>query len=253
MKTTGHQAIVTGGGSGIGLAIARALLAAGNQVTLIGRDPIRLAAAVTAHPGLKFLAADVAAPAGRAALLEHVERQLGDLSILVNSAGLMRPISLRLAGAAELLNEEIMTNLVAPMQLSTRLLPRLSARKAAAIINVTTALIYVPAAALPAYSASKSGLHAFTRALRWQVKDTNVRVIELIPPPVETAMSKNFPGAKLQPEDVAQALMRGIEHDVAEIAIGQAGRLQSFARWAPGLAFKAVNSMTDQVAGRATP
>lgn len=241
MKTSHHHALITGGGSGIGLAIARTLLDAGNRVTIIGRDAARLAAAQHSHPGLRSLAADVSTPEGRNHVQRHVEQHLSDLSLLINNAGAMQVVDLRAAGAASALEYEAQINLVAPMQLSAALLPHLIAQPQAAIVNVSTALIYAPVAPMPAYSASKAGLHAFTRALRWHLQDTRVRVFELVPPPVDTDMSKNFPGSKLAPDVVAKALMEGLARDTIEIAVGSARTMQIMARWAPELLFRKVN------------
>lgn len=246
MKTSDHHALVTGGASGIGRAITGALLSAGNRVTIVGRDSARLTDAERRHPGLTFVSADLSTPEGRERVQSHVEEHAKDLSLLVNNAGAMRPADLRSGGSSSL-EQELGINLVAPALLSVGLLPRLLSRPEAAIVNVSTALIYAPAGPMAAYSAAKAGLHAFTRALRWQLRDTNVRVFELVPPPVDTEMAKDMPGPKLQPDVVATSMMEGLAKDVPEIVVGAARAMRWVGRFAPDLLFRKVNESLGQV------
>jgi uncharacterized oxidoreductase len=122
------------------------------------------------------------------------------------------------------------------LKLISRLLPGLSAQPSAAIVNVTSALAYAPVAAIPLYCATKAALHSYTKSLRYQLKDTGVRVFELLPSTVATQMSKErFNTKMLSPEAVVSALLRGMERDRPEIRVGQAVPLYVMTRLAPSL------------------
>lgn len=131
---------------------------------------------------------------------------------------------------------KIATNLTAPMKPISRLLPVLRARPSAAIVNVTSALVYAPVAAIPLYCATKATLHSYSKSLRHQLKGTELRVFELLPSTVATDMSKHrFNSKMLSPEAVVSALLRGMERDRYEIRVGQALPLYVMTRLAPSL------------------
>ncbi|HVK68624.1 MAG TPA: SDR family NAD(P)-dependent oxidoreductase, partial [Polyangium sp.] len=207
MKLEGRSVLITGGGTGIGLALGRALVGAGAKVLLCGRreGPLREAAAEL--PGLAWTVADVADPASRADLVRWALTTAPDLDMLVNNAGVLRRIAL-LDGAAALEGvDELAVNLVAPIHLTAALLPHLRTRSPGAVVNIGSILGFVPLAEAPIYSASKAALHVFTQGLRHQLRDTSVRVFEVIPPAVDTEPNAGATGAErkrlIPPEAVA--------------------------------------------------
>lgn len=186
MELSGNTVLVTGGGSGIGLALASRLLAAGSRVIVCGRRPEVLEAAAAAHPGLMPRVCDVADERGRAELAAWVTAEHPELNVLVNNAGIQRRFHVAEAESWAVTRQEIAINLDAAVDLSLRLLPQLRTRTRAAIMNVTSGLSFSPIAAMPVYCATKAALHSFTLSLRHQLAGTAVRVVEIIPPAVDT-------------------------------------------------------------------
>jgi uncharacterized oxidoreductase len=186
MRSTGNTILVTGGASGIGLALAERLLAAGNQVILCGRRAEKLEEARRRHPAFHVRAGDVASEADRVALVEWAAREFPALNVLVNNAGIQRRVDLTRPEDWSATREEIAVNLEAPIHLSRLVIPHFVKRPRAAIVNVTSGLSFAPLADVPVYSATKAAFHSFTLSLRHQLTGTPVEVIEIIPPAVDT-------------------------------------------------------------------
>jgi uncharacterized oxidoreductase len=178
--------LVTGGGSGIGLALAERFLAAGATVLVCGRRADVLDALRERHPRLLTRACDLADPAERVALRDWALAARPGLDVLVNNAGMQRRVDLRDPGPWEATRGELAINLDAPIHLASLFLPHLLQRPAATIVNVTSGLAFAPLAAVPVYCATKAALHSFTLSLRHQLAATSVRVVELQPPAVDT-------------------------------------------------------------------
>jgi uncharacterized oxidoreductase len=190
MRLDGNTLLITGGASGIGLALARRFVHAGSTVVICGRRRETLEQARRECPELHTLACDVSVEAERVALAERVVREFPALNVLINNAGIQnRPPPLAQPQDWAAHRAEIATNLEAPMHLAMLLIPHLLARPAPAIINVSSGLAFVPIAAMPTYCATKAALHSFTQSLRYQLKDGPVRVVELIPPAVNTDLA----------------------------------------------------------------
>lgn len=186
MDLGGNTVLVTGGASGIGLAMATRLMAAGSTVIVCGRREAKLAEAAEANPGLRTRVCDVAREEDRAALFEWATAEFPDLNVLVNNAGVQRRVSLGEPEPWARTHEEIAINLDAAIHLSLLFLPHLMGKARPALVNVTSGLAFVPMASAPVYCATKAALHSFTLSLRHQLADTPVRVIEVIPPAVNT-------------------------------------------------------------------
>lgn len=186
MKTTGQTLLITGGASGIGLALAERFLAAGNTVILCGRRRDKLEEAKAKHPAFHIRVSDVAEPAQREALCDWVVKEFPALNVIVNNAGIQQRIDMRKPRPWETLRSELAINLDAPIHLAGLFLPHLLAKPQAAIVNVTSGLSFSPLANVPVYSATKAALHSFTLSLRHQLAGTPVEVVEIIPPAVDT-------------------------------------------------------------------
>jgi uncharacterized oxidoreductase len=165
--------------------------------------------------------------ADRTALVEWAHAKFVGLNILVNNAGIQRDIDFKkgianyLAGA-----NEIKINLEAPIVLSGLFIPYITGKEGAAIINVSSGLGFVPAAKMPVYSATKAGLHAFTMAIRHQLKDNGIKVYEVVPPAVDTELNQEGRAqrggykADLGADKFVSAVMNGLKNDVFEIGYG---------------------------------
>lgn len=215
--------LLTGGTAGIGKQIALQLKAQGATVTVTGRNPDRLKAMEDA--GFSTVPADLSNPAGVDAFLaEWGER---DLDILINNAGQLADHDFR-QGTPDPDEADtcIYTNLSAPIRVITALVERMRARPAAAIVNVTSGLAIAPAARQPVYCATKSGLRFYTLALREQLKDTNIQVIEALPPVVDTQMNDGRSVKKMSPEECARQIVEAIEKNRDEANIGMTKMLR---------------------------
>jgi uncharacterized oxidoreductase len=209
--------LITGGSSGIGRTLAARYLAAGNQVTITGRSESRLAAAAEALPGLSTIAGDVSDPADRVRLAAAAPPTV---DVLINNAGIQRriPITDDDSPWADSQNE-LDTLLAAPVHLSRLLVPlMLRHGRPSVLINVTSGGAFVPQPFAPLYSAAKAALHSWTVNLRHALADTPIRVVELIPPAVATALADPPHGA--DPDAFADAVFPLLTGDHPEVGFG---------------------------------
>ena len=192
MKLSGNTILITGGATGIGYAMAKYFHGHGNTVIICGRREDRLAEAAGKLPGIHTVRCDVTEAAGRAALLRQIQERFPGINILVNNAGIQRTIDLT-QGIADLEKgeNEISVNLDAPIRLSALFTPLLARKENAAIVNVSSGLAFMVehAAWAPVYCATKAGMHAFCVAQRVQLAPLGIRVVELIPPMVESELN----------------------------------------------------------------
>lgn len=234
MNLTDKRVLVTGGGSGIGLALAEALVVRGCRVAICGRSAEKLQDACRRVPLLRSQVCDVRQPEEIAALDRQLQEAWGGIDLLVNSAGVADAYSVRHAthwlAQAE---REIETDLLGPLRLINQFLPQLLSRPEAAIVNVTSGLALAPSPAAPGYSAAKSGLRAFTRVLRRQLRGTTVRVFEVQPPVVNTPMVAESQVRKMPVAAVAEKIVCGLESNRLELAIGEVRWLKWGVRWLP--------------------
>jgi uncharacterized oxidoreductase len=188
MKTTGNTILISGGGSGIGLALAQRWHDAGNAVIITGRNAAKLEAAVAGREKLHAMTLDVTDAQAIAAFAKDIVATHPTLNILVNNAGIM-PFE-ALGAQRDLADAEatIVTNLLGPIRLIDALVDHLAAQADSAIVNVTSGLAFVPLPKSPTYSASKAALHSYTQALRVQLEG-RIEVIELAPPAVRTDLT----------------------------------------------------------------
>lgn len=240
MKASGNAILITGGGSGMGLALAEAFLRAGNEVVLCGGTQTPLDAALARLPALRTFTCDIAREQDRQILFDRVREYFPRLNVLINNASVAKTTDLTHAGAAERVATELAVDLRAPILLTMQFLPHLLQQPEAAVVNVTTALAYVPAARYPVYCAAQAGLHSFSQSLRHQLQGTSVSVFEVLPPAVDTRLDpETVP--KLSPREVAEQVLRGMHRSVSEIRIGQTRMLYAIARLLPSVAFSLLN------------
>ena len=225
-----YRAVLTGASGGLGRAFAAALGPACDVLLLVGRDPTRLAqAAAAAGPGARVLLADLATEGGRDSVLAAAPEHL---NLLINNAGAG---DFALLGAQDdaALEQIVQANLLAPMQLASRLLPRLACEPEAWIVNVGSILGYLGYPGHAAYSASKFALRGFSEALRRELADGPVRVLYFAPRAARTSMNPaalcalnaELGVAMDEPAAVAAALVRLLERPSAERLLGMPEKL----------------------------
>ena len=233
MRTTGNTVLITGGSSGIGRGLAEAFHRLGNQVVIAGRRQAALDAVTASHPGMRSVKVDIDSTPEVRAFATRIMAEFPDLDVLVNNAGIQHPEDLTApASDFSLMEATIATNLLAPMRLTSLLMPALLRRPGSVVMNVTSTLAFLPGAFVPTYSATKAALHSWTQSLRHQLRHAAVEVIELIPPYVQTALG---PGHGSDPRamplaefvDEVMALLKG-STDCREVVVERA-RAQRFA------------------------
>lgn len=223
--------LITGGGSGIGLALAEALVRRGNEVIICGRRREQLRAARSRVPGIHIRVCDVSVVRSRRALVDWLVSEFKHLNVLVNNAGIQRSVDF-LRGPRDLADadEEVATNLTAPIHLSALLIPHLRRKKEAAIINISSGLAFTPLAAVPVYCATKAAIHSLSLCMRYQLRHTSVQVFEIVPPMVATGLAgsrRTREGGEyiMSAEAVAAGILDALEKDQHEVALGAAANL----------------------------
>ncbi len=244
MKMTGRTVLITGGTSGIGMEMARRLIAQGNTVIATGRDIDRLKLAQQAVQGLHAFQSDVSDPASIESLYKTVADEFPALNTLVNNAGTMRNIKLDRAHRLSELTAEVDGNLKGPMWMVQAFLPLLLKQEKSLIVNVSSGLAFIPFPAAPIYSASKAALHAYTQCLRAQLSDSCVTVVELAPPGTETPLFRGEFAEEMKGERgmsvsvLVKRAIAGIEAGKLEIRPGVSNVLKIASRVAPHLMFR---------------
>ncbi len=225
MKTTDNTILITGGGSGIGRGLAEAFHRLGNQVIIAGRKQRALDETTTANPGMKSVTLDVSDPKSIQSFATQGTKDYPSLNVLINNAGIMRPENL-LEASNDLSTAEkiVTTNLLGPIRLTAALLPSLRKQPRATIMTVSSGLAFVPFAVTPTYCATKAAIHSYSQSLRYQLKETNVEVIELIPPYVQTTLmgdqQADDPRAMPLDEYINEAIsILKTEPDVKEVCV----------------------------------
>ncbi len=254
MKLEGNTILVTGGSSGIGLSLARALVQRGNTVIVTGRDQAKLDRAKKEEPKLVTIKSDVSVLSDIDALHARVTREHPALDVLINNAGIMRTINVHKELTAEQFTNEVDVNLKGPMWMVHRFLPHLKNQASAAIVNVSSGLAFVPLPTCPVYCATKAGLHSFSQSLRVQLKNTKVQVFELAPPATETELladtmtAEDRKGVTVMPtEQLVAATIKGLANDELEIRPGQANALRMMSRLAPGFILAQLSKPVDRM------
>lgn len=241
MELKNSTILITGGTSGIGLEFVKQLTEQGAHLIVTGRNLDALHETKKKYPNVHIFQSDVSNPNDIEQLYNRVTQQFPELNIIINNAGLMRLIDLQdNTKSPEDINLEITTNLSGTIQMVHRFLPHLRKQKSAAIINVSSAIAFMPYSVAPIYSASKAGVHAYTQALRLQLEKTNVNVFEVIPPGVNTNLQNNWvlqpnPGQMMGVEKMVSAAIKDILKNKPEIKPGLSGIVKIASRIAPGL------------------
>ncbi len=231
MKPTGNTVLITGGGSGIGEALAHRFHDLGNRVIIAGRRREALLQAAQGRGNIHAIQVDMDDPASVEGFAQEITLRFPELNVLINNAGIMRTERLdrqRDLGDAE---ATITTNLLGPIRLTNALIQHLLAQPDAVIVNSTSGLAFVPLMSAPTYNATKAALHSYTVSMREALKG-QVEVIELVPPAVQTGLTpgqKTRPGYQPLPEFIDEVMEQfAIQPTPSEILVKRA-HFQRFA------------------------
>jgi short-subunit dehydrogenase involved in D-alanine esterification of teichoic acids len=242
MRTKDNTVLITGGSAGIGLAMAKAFVKAGNTVIVCGRNQARLESAREQVLGIHTIQCDVARDDELVGLLHRVERDFPRLNILVNNAAMMDIYDfVDSQRVPERIEHEVRTNLLSPMKLTSLFLPVLQQQAAAAIVIVSSGLAYVPVANVAVYCATKAALHSFSHSLRYRLSKTALRVFELLPPLVDTELVRTLHMPKIQAEQVAEALLTALAREQYEVRVSQVKLLHMVSHLVPALTERMLN------------
>lgn len=240
MKLHDKKVLVTGGTEGIGRALLDALMARGCHVLTCSRHaPTNLP--VSGGVGrVTHIRCDLVSDEGRAQLIDHVLTHHRDLSVVIHNAAVQHLVSFMddpYADVAAHTTQEVALNFTTPVLLTAALMPILRSREEALVVSITTGLALAPKRSSPVYCATKAALRSFTKSLRYQAElaGGGLRIVEALPPLVDTRMTAGRGSGKVSPAMVAQALIEGVEAGQDEIYIGKSKLLRVLYRVAPAL------------------
>ncbi|RSM67691.1 oxidoreductase [Actinoplanes sp. ATCC 53533] len=225
MKTTGNTILITGGTAGIGHGLALRLHEAGNKVIIAGRRKELLDQITTEHPGIESIVLDVTDPAAITRAADTLAASHPRLNVLINNAGIMLPENLLDPASLPIAEDHITVNLLGTIRMTYAFLPRLATQADAVVMNITSALAFVPLPITPTYNATKAALHSFSESLRVQLNGTDVQVIEVAPPGVRTTLmdQQNSDNAMPLDEFLTETMtLLGAQPDANEIVVERA-------------------------------
>ncbi len=226
--------LVTGGNSGIGRAFVEKLVMANAKVIACGRNQDALQELQREHPEVEAIPCNIAERADVLALAESIETRHGKLDVLINNAAIMEQVDLLDDSVSDdRIAYEIAVNLVGTILLTRRFLQLLRSSDCPMIIMITSGYALLPATRAPTYSASKAGLRSFTLALRRQLTGVGIRVIEVLPPLVDTPATRAVQRPKMSADALVDRVLRDIDRGRDEILPGQVGLLPLMMRLAP--------------------
>ncbi|WP_313988625.1 SDR family oxidoreductase [Xanthocytophaga flavus] len=240
MQLTGNKILITGATSGIGKALTLKFLELDNQIIAVGRNRDRLNELVSMSNQIIPFECDVSQTTDLNRLVTFVEQKHTDTNILINNAGIQYNYDFE--QELHLINKiehEVQVNLLAPLKLTALLWPILQLQPNVAVVNVSSGLGLVPKMQAPVYCATKAGIHIFSKALRDQ--SDKIRIFEIIPPLVDTEMTKGRGKGKISPEKLVNEFIRAFGKDHFEISIGKVKLLKLINRLSPALAEKIMN------------
>ena len=242
------KVFITGGSSGIGEGLAAALHQRGVKVLIGGRSLARLQLVTNKHTGMEAVEIDVSDLESVRTAFHEISSKHPDLDTLVNNAGIQHLLDFTGVVDPEKFREEIGINFTGLVSVTAIFLPLLRNQSQATIVNVSSGLALVPLTAAPVYSATKAAVHSFTISLREQLRGTNVRVREILPPAVETNLHNGQPRKpkKVMPlEAFIKETMSALDSESNELPIGLVKFLRYGSRIAPGKFLKILNSKAE--------
>jgi uncharacterized oxidoreductase len=248
MKNSKQIVLITGGSSGIGFALAKKFSANDHTVIITGRNLSKLENVQKKFPNIHVFQSDVTDDVEVRNLADDIKNKFGGIDILINNAGIMNLVDTgNEQNDLQKQMQEIEINYNSPIRLLHYFLPQLKNSKNAVLVNVSSGLAYIPFAQSPVYSGTKSALHFWTQAIRPQLKPYGIKVIELLPPVVDTPLAHGADIAEddnlkpMPPEKLADIFWKGFISGKEEITPGISNQLKLMSRLAPKFIFNQLN------------
>ncbi len=235
--------VLTGAATGMGFAIAKELIEK-NTIISIDRNAEKIAALKTSLPKINSIRADITVDEEVDNAFKTIEQSYGKIEILINNAGKggdFNFISMDEATLKQNMETEIAINYMAPVMLTKKALPLLQKSTEPVVVVSSTGLVYMPMAAIGSYCASKVAVHFITMSLRHQLKSLNIKVVEVLPPSVDTALNTAKGVKKMKPETFAQIFIKKLSKGDEVINVGESAALEKFSQFFPKMAFKMLN------------
>jgi short-subunit dehydrogenase involved in D-alanine esterification of teichoic acids len=239
MKLKGNTILITGGSSGIGLALLESFYQLGNKIIIVARDIDKLKEAQIQFPEIDIFQCDLTKQTDIDDLIVFIEQNYSNLNMLFNNAAIQ--YNYDFSTEQNIINKidyEVSANLTSTIKLCSLLLPVLLKNENSAIVNVSSGLAISPKKSAPVYCATKAAIHNFTKAFRYQMEGTNVKVFEILPPIVETPMTEGRGKNKISPEELVKEFMEDFKKNKEESYIGKSKLLKFINRISPKLSDK---------------
>lgn len=244
MKINQNVVLITGGSSGIGLALAKRFLEEDNKVIIIGRSMEKLLSVKKQYPHILIEKADITVEEEIKAIISRYP----EVNILINNAGIHKECDFKGSSPdTQSIMQEISTDFTAPVLLSKYFIPTLLSKKEAAIINISSYFGISPKPSAPIYSASKAALRSFSKSLRAQLDGTSIKVFDIAPPIVDTEMTTNSNNGqvrKMKPEELVNIIFTRLAKNQYEVYPGLAKLFYLLNRWNPKLLEKKVRQIS---------
>ena len=234
MKLTDNTILITGGSSGIGLAILKSFYQLGNKIIIVARDIDKLKEVQIQFPEIAIFQCDLTNQTDIDGLIVFIEQNYSNLNMLFNNAAIQYNYDfLTEQNIVNKIDYEVSANLTSTIKLCGLLLPVLLKNENSAIVNVSSGLAISPKKSAPVYCASKAAIHNFTKAFRYQMEGKNLKVFEILPPIVETPMTEGRGKNKISPEELVREFMNDFKKNREESYIGKSKLLKFISRISP--------------------
>ena len=229
MRTAKNTILITGGSTGLGLALAEELIKQDNTVIICGRNLDKLNNAKLNTPALITYECDVSDEQSIDILIDKIKTKHSSLNVLVNNAGVMHLHDIA-NGSLSLKHQEmeILTNFYGVVALCDKIIPILKSKEESAILNITSGMAYMPFLASPVYAATKAAVHSYTQSIRQALKKTSIKIFEALPPMIDTEMSKDIemPGMKkISSQKLARIIINDMQNGKLEIRPGMSAMM----------------------------
>ncbi len=237
MQLNNNVILITGGTSGIGLELVRQFYELNNKLIVTSSNPGNLDKLKMKFPNISTLICDLGDSLSVRKLVDSCLTDYSNINIVINNAGIQNNyLWIDEKDGYKKIENEIQINFTSPMQIIYGLLPLLTTKQNTAVVNVSSGLAFAPKKSAPIYCATKSAIHNGTKALRYQLETTTVKVFEIIPPLVETAMTEGRGKGKITPKQLVDEFIVNFKNDKFESNIGKTKLLRFIQRISPKLA-----------------